>query len=81
MALITCSECKGNVSTGARACPHCGHPLKAQDVHITHKQDDSYEKGRQEQLGKQEGCWDAIASVVWPLIIIIVIIIFAANSC
>jgi hypothetical protein len=27
MALVTCSECQGNVSTSAAACPHCGHPL------------------------------------------------------
>lgn len=27
MALVECPECRGNVSTAASACPHCGHPL------------------------------------------------------
>jgi hypothetical protein len=27
MALIKCTECKGNVSDKARACPHCGAPV------------------------------------------------------
>jgi hypothetical protein len=27
MALINCAECKGNVSTLAAACPHCGAPV------------------------------------------------------
>src|SRR5689334_15948733 len=26
MALTTCVECKGQISSSARACPHCGHP-------------------------------------------------------
>ena len=26
MALTTCQECGGKVSTWARACPHCGAP-------------------------------------------------------
>jgi hypothetical protein len=28
MALIRCSECSGQVSDQAVACPHCGYPLK-----------------------------------------------------
>ncbi|MBL8891991.1 MAG: hypothetical protein JNL67_18595 [Planctomycetaceae bacterium] len=27
MALTTCSECSGNVSTKAETCPHCGAPV------------------------------------------------------
>ena len=27
MAVINCDECKGNVSTLAAACPHCGAPV------------------------------------------------------
>src|SRR5690242_20297656 len=27
MALGPCPECKGQVSSSATACPHCGHPL------------------------------------------------------
>lgn len=27
MALITCTECKGNVSEFAKTCPHCGAPV------------------------------------------------------
>jgi hypothetical protein len=30
MALITCSECSGKVSTDATACPHCGVPAAKQ---------------------------------------------------
>ena len=26
--LISCPACDGDVSTEARSCPHCGHPLK-----------------------------------------------------
>jgi hypothetical protein len=29
MALITCTECGGQVSDKASACPKCGHPLRA----------------------------------------------------
>lgn len=28
MAVISCHECNGNVSTEASACPHCGAPVK-----------------------------------------------------
>lgn len=27
MALMTCPECNGKVSTEAAACPHCGYPI------------------------------------------------------
>ncbi len=27
MALLKCPECDGNVSSEARACPHCGKPI------------------------------------------------------
>jgi hypothetical protein len=29
MALLSCPECGGKVSSEAPACPHCGHPIKA----------------------------------------------------
>jgi hypothetical protein len=29
MALKKCSECKGDVSSSAKSCPHCGNKLKA----------------------------------------------------
>jgi len=28
MALTTCVECSGTVSSAATACPHCGSPMK-----------------------------------------------------
>lgn len=28
MALVSCPECKGNVSDQAESCPHCGFPLQ-----------------------------------------------------
>lgn len=28
MALVACKECGENVSTKAKACPHCGNPVK-----------------------------------------------------
>lgn len=27
MAIVSCPECKGQVSSAAAACPHCGHPM------------------------------------------------------
>jgi len=27
MAIVACPECKGQVSSAAAACPHCGHPM------------------------------------------------------
>jgi uncharacterized paraquat-inducible protein A len=30
MALTTCKECGGQVSSEAAACPHCGYQLKQQ---------------------------------------------------
>lgn len=27
MALLTCTECNGNVSSQAATCPHCGKPI------------------------------------------------------
>jgi predicted amidophosphoribosyltransferase len=27
MALVKCGECKGQISTNAKACPHCGSRL------------------------------------------------------
>lgn len=32
--LISCSECKRNVSDQATSCPHCGHPIKAADASV-----------------------------------------------
>jgi uncharacterized membrane protein YdbT with pleckstrin-like domain len=29
MAIVACPECKGQVSSAAAACPHCGHPMVA----------------------------------------------------
>jgi len=29
MAIVACPECKGQVSSVAAACPHCGHPMAA----------------------------------------------------
>lgn len=29
MALITCDECRREISDRAPACPHCGNPLRA----------------------------------------------------
>lgn len=28
--LVKCTECGQEISDSARACPHCGHPLKAE---------------------------------------------------
>ena len=30
MALIECYECKGKVSSEAKACPHCGLPIEVE---------------------------------------------------
>ena len=32
MALTTCEECKGQVSSSATACPHCGYPILRKKV-------------------------------------------------
>jgi len=32
MAIVACPECKGQVSSAASACPHCGHPMAASAV-------------------------------------------------
>lgn len=32
MALTTCKDCGGQVSTNAAACPHCGAPVKSHQV-------------------------------------------------
>ena len=31
MALLTCPECDGKVSSRANKCVHCGFPLESQD--------------------------------------------------
>ena len=54
MALIECYECKGKVSSEAKACPHCGLPIK---VEIEY-----YENGQMEMLsflkdGERHGLW------------------------
>jgi hypothetical protein len=33
MAIITCIECKQEVSDKAKACPHCGYPISGQTAH------------------------------------------------
>jgi len=32
MPTISCPDCEKQVSTAATACPHCGRPMKKQDV-------------------------------------------------
>lgn len=31
MAIVSCTECNGKISTSAVACPHCGNPLRRTD--------------------------------------------------
>jgi len=38
MALESCPECNESVSSDARECPHCGHPLGTQEVEVAQKQ-------------------------------------------
>lgn len=35
MALTTCTDCEGKVSTNAEACPHCGAPVVTVEPHLT----------------------------------------------
>ena len=53
MALIECYECKGKVSSKAKACPHCGLPI---EVEIGY-----YENGQMQDLTfKKDGVWDGL---------------------
>lgn len=38
MALINCSECEKKISDKAASCPHCGAPLRDEEVHYTNYQ-------------------------------------------
>ena len=39
MALMTCYECDGKVSSLARACPHCGAPMQNKLMHVVESGD------------------------------------------
>ncbi|KTD61855.1 zinc ribbon domain-containing protein [Legionella spiritensis] len=37
MAMVGCPQCKKSIASDALECPHCGHPLRKQDVEIEQK--------------------------------------------
>jgi len=37
MALLTCNECGGKVSSDAEFCPHCGHRAQLEECHKEHQ--------------------------------------------
>lgn len=39
MAIINCSECGEKVSDKAGACPHCGNPIKLNEIYSEHEYD------------------------------------------
>ena len=47
MSMTTCPECKGNVSSEALYCPHCGFPINANQSETTYE----LEKGRPGESG------------------------------
>jgi antitoxin component YwqK of YwqJK toxin-antitoxin module len=56
MALIECYECKGKVSSKAKACPHCGLPI---EVDIGY-----YDNGQMMELAfMKNGIWDGLWTV------------------
>jgi predicted amidophosphoribosyltransferase len=65
MALIPCPECQGNLSPAARACPHCGHPIKKER-----------EEEERETDADVPGCMDFA-----EIFVVIVVVIFLVFSC
>ena len=60
MPLISCPECKKDVSTEADSCPHCGHPIKQKS---------------QENQQSQTGQTTAKKKSMNPLLLIILVIV------
>lgn len=60
MALITCPECKKEISDSASSCPHCGYGLKGNAVNMK----------TQKKKKRKIGCWGIGAIVVAVLILI-----------
>ena len=65
MALIECPECKQQVSSEAKSCPHCGYPLKQKVIEEKPKDD---EKRKSFTVGYRCGPGGIIAAVIIILI-------------
>lgn len=55
MALVTCPECKGNVSDKAGVCPHCGFPLQRTEYQFVEVYFDGIQMVGQRHLRELEG--------------------------
>ena len=66
MALVTCPDCKKEISSSAEACPHCGRPMvhkSAKGPRVRTTEDSAWTRNR--------GCADLL---VWGFVIILVLI-------
>lgn len=68
MALIKCPECEQDVSSSAKACPHCGYSLSP-------TADDS---GQVQIIEHTRKGWKAIRALGWLLIVAGGLVLFAA---
>ncbi len=73
MALISCPECKKEVSDKAESCPHCGCPLSAKPKRVRTSEDSFVTRSR--------GCGDIVLYGPIILFVIIVVLVLSAKNC
>lgn len=70
MALITCIDCRAQISDRARACPHCGAPVRAvQDDDPREDVVDYLRRRRRHDRGNTQGCGCLMLIIGVPLCI------------
>lgn len=82
MALIRCPECKHEVSTEAKVCPHCGFPIKE---YIDKKVEEKLEKNIYATVIEDDSSWEKqwfsrmhVVKVAWTIIFLGLLAAFIA---
>lgn len=78
MAVFSCTECEGKVSSEAETCPHCGAPVKAMVANIMTKRRAESKKGQGAAAQGGTGFITPARAIIWGPILLLFVWMAAA---